>query len=100
MKRVPILTLILFETLIFSVKTFSQNIYGGLNEKRVPTYIRFDLRIDRRYYFRNWNIVTYFDMMNVFNRDNIWAYDYDDDGTKEIIKQWKVMPVGGIVLEF
>jgi len=72
----------------------------SFNTSRYPYYQRLDLRLDRRYFFKNWNLVTYFDIMNVFNRDNIWDYNYSSDGTIENIYQFKTMPVGGITIEF
>ncbi len=75
-------------------ETVLQNIH------RYPSYHRLDLRIDRRFMFKGWNIVTYFDLMNVYGRDNIWSYSYQDDGTVDEILQWKVFPVGGLAIEF
>jgi hypothetical protein len=74
--------------------------YLAYNSNRFPAYHRFDFRIDRRYYFNKWNIVTYFDIMNVYNRDNIWDYSYRDDGKIKKILQGKTMPVGGVAFEF
>ena len=70
------------------------------NTSRYPYYQRFDLRIDRRYFFKEWNLVTYFDMMNVFNRKNIWDYSYKSNGKIENIYQFSVMPIGGLSIEF
>jgi hypothetical protein len=70
------------------------------NTLRYPEYHRLDLRIDRRYMFRNWNMVTYFDIMNIYGRDNLWSYRYNGDGTREEILQWQIFPVGGITIEF
>ena len=70
------------------------------NTLRYPEYHRLDLRIDRRYMFKNWNMVTYFDIMNIYGRDNLWSYRYNGDGTREEILQWQVFPVGGITIEF
>ena len=70
------------------------------NRNRYPVYHRLDLRLDRRYMFDGWNIVTYFDIMNVYGRDNIWGYSYNGDGTIDNVYQWKVFPVGGITIEF
>lgn len=70
------------------------------NTLRYPVYHRLDLRIDRRYMFKNWNMVTFFDIMNIYGRDNLWSYRYNGDGTKEEILQWQVFPVGGITIEF
>ncbi len=33
---------------------------------RFSDYHRLDIRIDGRYYFKNWSLVTYFDIMNVY----------------------------------
>jgi hypothetical protein len=71
-----------------------------LNGVRYPAYHRLDFRLDRRYMFNGWNLVTYFDIMNVYSRDNIWSYQYYSDGTTEPILQYKVFPVGGITVEF
>lgn len=71
-----------------------------LNPARFPEYHRLDFRLDRRFFFGSWNMVVYFDMMNIYNRHNIWEYQYNDDGTKERVLQFEVFPVGGMVIEF
>jgi hypothetical protein len=71
------------------------------NTKRYPIYSRFDLRIDRRYIYKNWNFVFFLEFWNIFNRDNIWGYQYDDDdGTKEEVLQFQAMPIVGLSIEF
>lgn len=70
------------------------------NSNRFPPYHRLDFRIDRRFMFEGWNIITYFDLMNVYGRDNIWNYSYLEDGNIEKVLQWKVFPVGGMAIEF
>jgi len=71
-----------------------------LNSNRYPVYHRFDLRIDRRFIFKTWNLVVFFDIMNIYNRDNIWEYQYNDDGSREDVLQFQTLPVGGVSLEF
>jgi len=71
-----------------------------INTHRYPEYHRLDFRLDRRFMFKGWNIVTYFDVMNVYARKNIWGYSYEDDGSIENIYQFMVFPVGGITIEF
>lgn len=71
-----------------------------INPVRFPAYHRLDLRIDKRYLFNSWNLVVFFDLMNVYGRDNIWDYNYNDDGTREKVLQFQVFPVGGVSLEF
>ena len=71
-----------------------------LNTRRYPVYHRLDLRLDRRFMFGGWNMVTYFDLQNVYNRDNIWGYQYKENGEVENVLQFKVFPIGGLVIEF
>lgn len=71
-----------------------------LNTQRYPVYHRLDLRLDRRFMFGGWNMVTYFDFQNVYNRDNIWGYQYKENGEVENVLQIKVFPIGGLAIEF
>lgn len=50
--------------------------------------------------FKKFNLVSYFDLQNVFNRDNIWDEQKNADGIVENIYQYKVFPVGGFTIEF
>jgi hypothetical protein len=70
------------------------------NAVRYPPYHRLDLRLDRRFMFNGWNLVTFLDVMNVYGRDNIWNYTYNSDGTTEKVLQFQVFPIGGVTVEF
>lgn len=70
------------------------------NAYRMPPYQRLDFRLDRRFMFNGWNMVTYFEMINVFNRNNIWEYVYNENGTIDRVLQFNVFPVGGLAIEF
>ncbi len=70
------------------------------NTERYPDYHRFDIRLDRRYFFRNWSLVVYLDIMNVYGRDNIWDYSRDDYGDVDKVLQFSTFPVGGFNIEF
>jgi len=71
------------------------------NSERFPPYHRLDLRFDRRFHFESWNLVTYFDMQNVYNRRNIWYYLWDRDNKEEDeVYQWGLLPIGGFSVEF
>ncbi|MCF7921881.1 MAG: TonB-dependent receptor [Candidatus Marinimicrobia bacterium] len=70
------------------------------NTKRHDEYVRFDIMLLQRFYFEKLNLVTFWDIMNVFNRDNPWEYVYNEDGTRDIALQFKTFPIGGITLEF
>jgi hypothetical protein len=71
-----------------------------LNTLRYPVYHRLDVRVDRRFIFDRWNMVLFFDLVNIYNRDNIWSYQYNDDGTIDEVLHYNTLPVGGISLEF
>lgn len=70
------------------------------NSSRYPSYHRIDIHLDRRFFFSNWTLVTYIDIANVFNRDNLWQYQYNDDGSIDEVLQYKTFPVVGVTLEF
>lgn len=71
-----------------------------LNRLRYPAYHRLDVRLDRRFLFNSWTLVVFFDLVNVYSRDNIWNYQYNDDGTVSTVLQYKTLPVGGVTVEF
>jgi hypothetical protein len=71
-----------------------------LNADRFPAYHRLDFRIDRRFIFDTWNLVIFFDIVNIYNRGNVWDYNYNDDGTRERVLQYQTLPVGGVSVEF
>jgi len=54
----------------------------------------------QRFYFKKMNLVAFWDIMNVFNRDNPWDWQYYEDGTREMVLQFKTFPIGGVTLEF
>lgn len=71
-----------------------------LNDKRFPDYHRLDLRLDRRFYFKNRSLEVYFDVINVYQRKNVWDYARDEYGEVKNIYQFSTMPVGGFNIEF
>jgi hypothetical protein len=38
--------------------------------------------------------------VNIYNNDNIWSYQYNDDGTIDEVLQFNTLPVGGVTIEF
>lgn len=71
-----------------------------LNSKRYDPYYRFDIMLLQRFYFEKMNMVVFWDIMNLTNRDNPWEFMYKSDGSKEMSWQFKTFPVGGVLLEF
>lgn len=52
------------------------------------------------YNFGRVSLVSYVDIQNIFDRDNVWDLQRNPDGTKSEVYQFKVFPVGGFTLEF
>ncbi len=71
------------------------------NSARRPAYHRLDVRIDRRFHFRSWNLVLYVEVENVYNRKNLWGYvwNYEKNRTEKVY-QFGRIPVGGLSFEF
>jgi hypothetical protein len=51
--------------------------YANFNGDRLPDFHSLDLRVDRRWNFSGWNLITYIDVQNVYNRKNVQAYRWD-----------------------
>lgn len=71
-----------------------------VNTARMKPYQRFDLHIQKRWFLGRVNLLTYFELENVFDVKNIWEYTYNDDGTVTNIYQFGQMLIGGVVVEF
>ena len=54
----------------------------------------------RRFNFNKINIITFIDLQNIFNRSNEWEKMYLEDGTTEMVHQYKRLTIGGIIIEF
>ncbi len=70
------------------------------NTERLIAYHRFDIMILWHSNYEKFNVISYFDLQNCFNRDNIWDIQWNADGTQSDIYQYKVFPVGGFTIEF
>lgn len=45
--------------------------------KRLPELHSLDIRVDRRWNFQSWTLITYLDIQNIYNRNNISFYRWD-----------------------
>ncbi len=70
------------------------------NGLRYPDYNRFDIAFNSRFNFSSWNLVINLSIQNILNHKNIAMYQYNSDGTKDIVYQFAIMPVLGLNLEF
>lgn len=57
-----------------------QGIRGPVNSDRLPDFHQLDVRLDKRWIFDDWVLVTYLEAQNATNRANpedlAWQYDY------------------------
>lgn len=54
-------------------------IYGEINSDRLPVNHKMDLRLDRKYQFNNWDMDLYIEVLNVYSRQNVLGYEYEDE---------------------
>ena len=72
-----------------------------INAERHAAYHRLDLRFDHRRHYRSVTLVSFFSVLNVYDRDNVFHYYWDaDDNRPDRAMQWGLLPVGGFELEF
>jgi len=76
------------------------NLYH-INSKRLPDYHSLNLRVDKRFNFANSNLIVYLDVWNVYGRENIAGYVWNEISNKiKKVKQWNTMPILGVEWEF
>lgn len=68
-------------------------VYAAVNSGTLPDYHRLDLRMDRNYVFNRWKLNTYFELNNVYQRQNIVGYTYNASYTSR-------EPINAFVLPF
>ncbi len=69
--------------------------------ERFPTFHALDLRVDRRFSFRSWQLEVYLDVQNVYGRNNISAVRWDPRTNEpEFNESLGVLPTIGINVEF
>ena len=81
-------------------RKWDNNVGQDLNTERYDYFLRFDIMFNKRYYYKKMNLVMFLGLLNVFNRDNPLNYAYLDNGNKETVLQFKMIPSGGVTLEF
>ncbi len=70
------------------------------NSANYPSYSRWDVRLDNKYYFGKTSLTFYLEVQNVLDRKNVSDYAYGDDGEVDTIYQFRFFFVGGIRFEF
>ena len=61
-----------------------------LYSSRLPAYHRLDVRLTRRYRTARGDVRVFLELINLANRENVFAYDYEkqvaDDGTRYLAR--------------
>ena len=71
-----------------------------INGARHPVYHSLNFRVDRRYNFKQSNLVLYLDIWNLYNRKNIAGYYWNElENRQDRSYQWSLLPVFGLEWE-
>ena len=84
-------------------KRVNREVYAtdDFNSSRYPYYMRIDMRVDKKFDFSKASLVCYIELQNLFDRENIYSYYWNEDNKKPgTIYQWAFFPVGGISIQF
>jgi len=82
---------------------YHRGIYAAdqFNNARYKDYNRLDIRVDKKWNYRNWSIVAYVELQNVFNTTNVYQYFWNEYRNEQgTIYQWAFLPVGGFSVQF
>ena len=72
-----------------------------INDDRYTAYHSLNLRFDRRFHFSKSNLVLYLSVWNVYNRQNVATYFWNQSENKpDVIYQWGTLPIFGFEFEF
>lgn len=75
--------------------------YDRYNALRLNDYHRLDIRIDYRFEFNGWSLVTFLDLQNALNKENVEQLVWNQkENAQDEVLQWKFLPAGGIKIEF
>ena len=68
--------------------------------ERLKDYNNLNIRMDRRFHFKNYNLIFYFSVWNVLNTENISYHNWieNEDGAADY-KLWGILPVFGLEFE-
>lgn len=75
--------------------------YSKYNSESYPVYHRLDVRGEKRWFFKKWTLITYIDIQNIYNKQNLFQYRWDQF-KKEIVedKNLGILPTIGVTAEF
>jgi len=82
---------------------FDQAIYltEKYNEEKTPVYHNLFLRYEYRKVYKFWNVISYIELWNAYNRKNIETYIWSNSKRKLTeVTYFSFIPVGGFEIEF
>jgi TonB family protein len=69
----------------------------GPYTERLPLFHQLDLRIDKRWKFNRWQLSTYLDVQNVYNRSNVEGITYNFNFTaRSYVAGLPILPILGL----
>ncbi len=72
-------------------------LYGAVNSERIEDAHSMDLRVDRRWKFKSWELSAYVDITNVYAHARVLGYSYNYDYTeREAFKELPFVPALGV----
>ena len=78
----------------------TQNV-ADYNTRRLKSLHSLDLRVDKRWFFTGWTLITYLDVQNVYNKNNLSAIRWDRREQKvDESSSIGILPSIGISAEF
>lgn len=76
-------------------------IVSNYNTDNLPDFVRLDLRLDKRWNFSSWSLITYIDIQNVTNKKNITGYKWNKFKSEiEANESLGILPSIGINAKF
>ncbi|MEZ4819247.1 MAG: TonB-dependent receptor plug domain-containing protein [Bdellovibrionota bacterium] len=74
---------------------------GENNSQRLPIFMQWDVRVDRKWIYNKWILSLYVDILNVTNRTNGNQYEYEFDYSDRTIQGGiPILPTFGVKGEF
>ncbi|MEX0780981.1 MAG: TonB-dependent receptor [Balneolales bacterium] len=74
---------------------------GQFNQERMPAHHSLFLRFDHRFFFNNLTLVTFFELWNAYNRENVRRYYWNiSENHIDEEPQFNTLPVGGFEIQF
>ena len=75
--------------------------FGDFNSERLPLFHQLDVRLDKRWKFKAWQLSAYLDVQNVYNRANAEAIQYNYNFTaRQYVTGLPILPSLGLRGEF